>query len=336
MKTRILIVCTLLLASAVLLVACGSKATPVPTAAPTPTVVPTTEGLVTPTTQPVGGVDVAWEHVIQPEVAVLARVNGVEIGKDAYFTELKQQIQQVTNEYSLDWNDTENQSLLAGFQDQVLEGMVNEELERQLATAAGISVTADEVEVERTSAISNVLSSGYYTSWDDFLTKMGYTAGSLDQQINSYLRYQKLLVAHGGPSEVEQVHAAHILVTTEQTGTLVLEKLQAGANFADLAKEYSTDTNSAEQGGDLGWFPRGVMVAKFENAAFALNVGETSGLVATDYGFHIITVLGKEVRALEGDTLTQLREANFSTWFDTEKQKATIETLVQFAPPSSE
>jgi foldase protein PrsA len=335
MKTRILIACTALLVSAVLLVACGSQATPTPTAAPTPTVEPTTQVLPTGTAQPIGGVDVAWEHVIQPEVPILARVNGVELGKDAYLSELRQQIQQVTTEYSLDWNDTENQSLLAGFQDQVLEGMANEELERQLAAAEGITVTADEVQVERTSAISNVLSSGQYASWDAFLAVMGWTEADLEQQVNSYLRYQKLLVAHGGPTEVEQVHAAHILVTTEETGTLVLEKLQAGANFADLAKEYSTDTGSKDQGGDLGWFPRGVMVAEFEEAAFALNIGETSGLVATDYGFHIITVLGKEVRALDEATLEQVRTDNFNTWFDAEKQKANIETLVQFAPASS-
>jgi foldase protein PrsA len=335
MKIRMLIACAVLLGGAVLLASCGSQATPVPTAAPTPTVAPTPEVLATATTQTIGGVDVAWEHVIQPEVPVLARVNGVEIGKDTYLLELRQQIQQVTAQYSLDWNDTENQSLLAGFEDQVLEGMVNEELEQQLATAEGITVTPDEVQVERTSAMSNVLSSGQYASWDGFLAAMGWDEAGLEQRIISYLRYQTLLVAHGGPAEVEQIHAAHILVTTEQTGTLVLEKLQAGANFADLAKEYSTDTGSKDQGGDLGWFPRGVMVTAFEEAAFALNPGETSGLVASDYGFHIITLLGKEVRALEGDLLDQARTDNFDTWFEAEKQKANIETLVQFAPPAS-
>jgi parvulin-like peptidyl-prolyl isomerase len=334
MKIRMWFAGAALIASAILLVACGSQATPVPTAAPTPTVEPTTEVLPAGTPLPIGGVDVAWEHVIQPEVAVLARVNGVEIGKDAYLVELRQQIQQVTTQYSLDWNDTENQSLLAGFQDEVLQGMVNEQLEQQLATADGIAVTPAEVEAERTSAISNVVSSGMYASWDDFLTAMGWDEAGLEQRIISYLRYQKLLVAHGGPAEAEQVHAAHILVTTEETGTLVLEKLQAGADFAELAQEYSTDTGSKDQGGDLGWFPRGVMVTEFEDAAFALNPGETSGLVATDFGYHIITVLGKEVRPLDPDLVDQMRQTNFDAWFQDERDKANIETLVQFAQPS--
>lgn len=333
-KTRMIVTCALLLTGALLLAACGSKPTAAPTTTPVPTTAPTAESIATATSLPVGGVDVAWEHVIQPEVDVLARVNGVEITKDAYLTELQQQIQQVTTQYGLDWNDTDNQSLLASFQDSVLGGMVNEELERQLATAEGITVTAAEVELERTSAMTNVLASGYYASWEDFLTAMGYTEASLDKQISTYLLYQKLVVAHGGPAEAEQVHAAHILVTTAETATLVLEKLDAGASFAELATEYSTDTGSAEQGGDLGWFPRGVMVTEFEDAAFALNPGETSGLVETDYGYHIITVLGKEVRALEADILEQVRAENFDAWFEAELENADIETLVQFASPT--
>ena len=335
MKTRMAIAFALLLAGALLLAACRSQTTPVPTAPPAPTVTPTTAVLPDATAQPVGGLDVAWEHVIQPEVPVLARVNGVEISKDSYLTELRQQLQQVTSQYSLDWNDEQNQALLAGFQDQVLEQMVQEELTQQLAAADGIAVSSAEVEAERTIAMTNVLESGQYASWNDFLTAMGWTPADLDQQITTYMLYQKLTVAHGGPQEAEQVHAAHILVTTEQTGTLVLEKLQAGGSFADLAAEYSTDTGSKDQGGDLGWFPRGVMVAEFEDAAFTLNVGQTSGLVASDFGFHIITVLGKEVRTLDAELLQQVQQENFQTWFAAETEKANIETLVQFEPPTS-
>lgn len=335
MKNRMLIAGALLLAGTLLLAACGNQATPTPTTVPAPTAVPTTEVVTTETTMPVGGVDVAWERVIQPEVAVLARVNGVEIGKDTYLAELKQQIQQVTTQYSLDWNDTDNQSLLASFQDSILQQMVEEELAHQLATAEGIAVTPAEVQVERTAAITNVLSSGQYANWEGFLTAMGYTEADLEKQIDTYLLYQKLLVAHGGPTEAEQIHAAHILVSTEVTGTLVLEELKAGASFADLATKYSEDTGSAAAGGDLGWFPRGVMVTEFEDAAFALNAGETTGLVKTDYGYHIITVLGKEVRALDENTLAQVREENFDIWFEAELGKANIETLVQFAPATS-
>jgi parvulin-like peptidyl-prolyl isomerase len=68
----------------------------------------------------------------------------------------------------------------------------------------------------------------------------------------------------------------------------ILDRIHAGEDFAKLAKEYSQDPGSAEQGGDLGWFRRGSMVQSFEDAAFGLYEGAVSGLVKTDYGYHII------------------------------------------------
>jgi peptidyl-prolyl cis-trans isomerase D len=67
-----------------------------------------------------------------------------------------------------------------------------------------------------------------------------------------------------------------------------LEQVQAGADFATVAKKVSEDQGSAPQGGDLGCFPRGRMVPEFENAAFGLKAGQTSGLVKTPYGYHVI------------------------------------------------
>lgn len=74
----------------------------------------------------------------------------------------------------------------------------------------------------------------------------------------------------------------------------VLRALKKGKAFADAAKEFSDDTGSAAAGGDLGWFPRGVMVKEFEQAAFALEKGQTSGLVRTDFGYHIIFLEDKK------------------------------------------
>lgn len=87
-----------------------------------------------------------------------------------------------------------------------------------------------------------------------------------------------------------QVSASHILVEDDLTATLVLEKLDAGEDFAALAEEYSQDPGSASAGGSLGYFARGVMVPEFEDVAFSLGVGEVSSAVESDYGFHIIKV----------------------------------------------
>jgi len=90
----------------------------------------------------------------------------------------------------------------------------------------------------------------------------------------------------------EQVKASHILVKTEKEAQDLLAQLKGGAVFEDLAKKYSTDS-SASKGGDLGWFSRGAMVPEFDKAVFSLKEGETSGIVKTQFGYHIIKLTGK-------------------------------------------
>jgi len=86
---------------------------------------------------------------------------------------------------------------------------------------------------------------------------------------------------------VDKIRCAHILVEKESQAKEVLAKIQAGESFAKLAEQYSLDS-SRKRGGDLGQFGRGVMVKPFEEAAFKLNKGEVSGLVRTQFGYHII------------------------------------------------
>ncbi len=90
----------------------------------------------------------------------------------------------------------------------------------------------------------------------------------------------------------EQVEVSHILVEDEKTAKDILKKVKDGGNFAELAKEHSTDTASAENGGELGYISKGEMVEEFENAAFALKTDEISDVVKSDYGFHIIKATG--------------------------------------------
>ncbi len=89
----------------------------------------------------------------------------------------------------------------------------------------------------------------------------------------------------------EQLRASHILVKSEKEAQDILAQLKSGANFADLAKKYSTDS-TASKGGDLGWFSKGAMVPEFDKAAFGLKEGELSGIVKTKFGYHIIMVTG--------------------------------------------
>ncbi|MBX3004452.1 MAG: peptidylprolyl isomerase [Anaerolineales bacterium] len=103
----------------------------------------------------------------------------------------------------------------------------------------------------------------------------------------------------------DQVWARHILVATQQEAIEVLARLAAGEDFASVASEVSLDTGSKNIGGDLGWFPRGRMVEPFEEAAFALPVGSTSEVVQTDFGWHVIQVLGHQEQPMSETDFNQ-------------------------------
>lgn len=112
----------------------------------------------------------------------------------------------------------------------------------------------------------------------------------------------------------EKVRARHILIRPDTKGgkdmgaaiaearakaDAVLEELKAGGDFSALAKKYSKDPGSASQGGDLGWFERGVMIKAFEDVAFTLVKGEISDVVETEFGFHIIKLVDKVDSAMK-------------------------------------
>jgi len=88
-----------------------------------------------------------------------------------------------------------------------------------------------------------------------------------------------------------KIKASHILVEKQSQALKVAEELKAGAKFGDLAKKYST-CPSGKRGGDLGQFGRGQMAKEFEQAAFALKLGQVSDPVKTQFGYHIIKRTG--------------------------------------------
>ncbi len=96
---------------------------------------------------------------------------------------------------------------------------------------------------------------------------------------------------------VVKVDASHILVDDEAQLKVVQEKLKAGEDFAEVAKEYSKDPGSATNGGELGYFDRNKMVPEFEEAAFNLEIGEMSEPVQTQFGYHIIKLNDKKTVA---------------------------------------
>jgi peptidyl-prolyl cis-trans isomerase C len=91
----------------------------------------------------------------------------------------------------------------------------------------------------------------------------------------------------GGLFSTSKIRCAHILVKDQQVAQKILDELTAGSDFAQQARAHS-ECPSKANGGDLGKFGRGQMVAEFERAAFGLAVGDLSALVKTKFGYHII------------------------------------------------
>jgi len=102
-----------------------------------------------------------------------------------------------------------------------------------------------------------------------------------------------------------EYNAAHILVADEARAKELKAELDAGGDFAELARVNSTDTGSGANGGDLGWFGLGMMVKPFEEAVVAAEPGKVTDPVKSDFGWHLILV--KETRIAEKPTLEELR-----------------------------
>jgi peptidyl-prolyl cis-trans isomerase C len=92
---------------------------------------------------------------------------------------------------------------------------------------------------------------------------------------------------------VSKIRASHILVEKQSHALRILEELEAGKDFKELARKHST-CPSGKRSGDLGFFGRGQMVKEFERAAFALKVGEVSQPVRTKFGYHIIKKIAEK------------------------------------------
>jgi peptidyl-prolyl cis-trans isomerase D len=150
----------------------------------------------------------------------------------------------------------------------------------------------------------------------DDMKQYGITETDLRSIFAAQLLQNKMMdkVAADVKPVEDQVWARHILVKDEATAKSVEERLKKGEDFCKVAAEVSIDTSNKDTCGDLGWFGKGKMVAEFENAAFALPVGQISDPVQTQFGYHIIQVLAHQERPLTSDEIQTAKQTEFSNW----------------------
>ena len=190
---------------------------------------------------------------------------------------------------------------------QVLQGLIMQTVVLDEAEEAGVAPDDEEVEEEIDALKAEF---GGEQGLNQILQQQGMTMEGLRTNIKMNVALEELSKQEVDFTEEElqeyysenkedfmiqeRVRASHILLGNKDEAEDIRAELEDGASFSELAERYSVDTASAEDGGELGMFPRGSMVPEFEEIAFELEIGEISEPVETEHGFHIIKVTERQ------------------------------------------
>jgi len=306
-----------LLAVALVLAGCGGGQEPTKTA---PTSPPATE---VPTTAAPTAVPTATP----PPVPLAAVVNGQTILLADYERQVAQYQQSLVAQ-GLDPSTAEGQARLAEIRQEVLDNLIDSALVEQGAVGLGVSVSDAELEAK---IAADIETGGGQAAFDEWLQATGLGREDYKQMLREALLAQRVMdaVTADLPQVAEQVHARQIVVGSREVADQVLAELQAGADFAAVARDKSTDLATKDNGGDLGWFPAGLIPLKMENLAFSMQPGEIGGPLQMDDGYHFIQVMERDQgRPISAEMQGQLKLALFDRWLEEQRTKATIERLV--------
>ncbi len=250
-------------------------------------------------------------------VELVAKVNGTEITLPDFTRALARRQQEG------------DAATAAALQTDVLNQMIEQVLIQQGADAQGISVTNDQIQAEVQSMKD---AAGTGDAWTQWLTSNGYTEDEFTQTLRSTLLTNAVRdsLTTDLEGDVRQVHARHILVSSETAANDILTRLKAGEDFATLAQSLSEDETTRNNGGDLGWFTQEeLLVPELSAAAFSLQPGEIGGPITTDLGYHIIQTIEFANRPVDPDRRVYIAQARFEGWLRPLYDNAIIERYLQ-------
>jgi foldase protein PrsA len=270
-------------------------------------------------------------------------LGGSTDGSQGYLQQIidqqKQQIQQ------------SQQQLIFSVPDQLIAN----ELIRQEAAKRGISVSSADMETalrdmfqptpqapitdtaSTTPTPTAIPANAWEQNYKQYLTTLGVSDAEYREiALLPGLQREKLQVvlSETMATSDEQIRVSHIVTDTQEVARILLARVQAGEDFAALARELSGDTATAEIGGDLGWYPREILSGEFgpdvETAAWSLEVGQVVSAPVQSYtGYEIIKVTGREAnRPLDSDKLTQLQSSVLEKWLTAQMTSPAVERFM--------
>jgi len=267
-----------------------------------------------------------------PEPPLAALVNDQPVYLADYERELGQYEASLLAR-GIDPSSPDGQANLAQARAWILNVMIEQVLTEQAAAAAGVVVSDAEVDADMQEMIAE---SGGEEPFLAKLAEWGETYEDAWQKERTQLIGMAMTqrIVDSVPTTAEHVHARHILVDTPQEAERILAQLQAGADFAALARTYSQDTSTRESGGDLGFFPRGILVApEVDEAAFALQPGQFSGVVTSSLGYHIVQVIERDpARPVGPENLRFLHDRAVQEWIEGLWGQAVVQRFVETSP----
>lgn len=203
----------------------------------------------------------------------------------------------------------------------LLDDLINQALLAQAALEQGFQVDDDLIE-ERWQLIIN--QAGGQAAMDQWLLQYQYTPDSFRRALSRSIAaaWMRDQIIQNVPEVAEQVHARQILLYSAEQAKQVYAQLQAGNDFGNLARRYDPLT-----GGDLGWFPRGLLLdPKLDEALFSLEPGQYSEIIETPAGYHILFLVERDAqRPLEPQALDILRNQALLQWLQTRRSQMNIE-----------
>ncbi len=284
------------------------------------------------------------------ETVMAVKVNGRVVTEQEVAQEVTRLVQQLAGRVPVQQLDAMKDAI----RQRAVDNVINRVLLEQAVENEKVEVGKDDVEARLDEIKQNFESQD---AFEERLSSLGLTEKQLREEIELGMRIEALLDKHtanvseatdGEISEFynsnierfkqpERVRASHILIAVDENDTeeqkaekrlraaKILGELEKGADFAQLASQYS-DCPSKANGGDLGYFERGRMVEPFEEAAFNLKVGELSDIVETRYGYHIIKVTDH----VDSQTIPlEEARADIASYINTQKKQEAIGAYVE-------